>query len=71
MSLPTRMFDAIVVGAGGSGLRVALELARTNLKVAVLSKVFPSSKRIASPFTLGHARLVQRIGESCPSNSVA
>src|SRR6202008_3292133 len=30
------------VGGGGSGLRAALELARANLKVAVLSKVFPT-----------------------------
>jgi succinate dehydrogenase / fumarate reductase flavoprotein subunit len=40
--IPTRRFDAIVVGAGGSGMRAALELARANLKVAVLSKVFPT-----------------------------
>jgi succinate dehydrogenase / fumarate reductase, flavoprotein subunit len=40
--LPTRRFDAIVIGAGGSGMRAALELARANLKVAVLSKVFPT-----------------------------
>ena len=37
-----RRFDAIVVGAGGSGMRAALELARANLTVAVLSKVFPT-----------------------------
>ncbi|HEY3073544.1 MAG TPA: succinate dehydrogenase flavoprotein subunit [Burkholderiales bacterium] len=42
MALTTRKFDAIVVGAGGSGMRAALELARANLKVAVLSKVFPT-----------------------------
>jgi succinate dehydrogenase / fumarate reductase flavoprotein subunit len=42
MTLPVRKFDAIVVGAGGSGLRAALELARANLKVAVLTKVFPT-----------------------------
>ena len=42
MTLPVRRFDAIVVGAGGSGLRAALELARADLKVAVLSKVFPT-----------------------------
>jgi succinate dehydrogenase / fumarate reductase, flavoprotein subunit len=39
---PVRRFDAIVVGAGGSGMRAALELARANLRVAVLSKVFPT-----------------------------
>ncbi len=42
VTLPVRRFDAIVVGAGGSGLRAALELARADLKVAVLSKVFPT-----------------------------
>jgi succinate dehydrogenase / fumarate reductase flavoprotein subunit len=41
-NLAVRRFDAIVVGAGGSGMRAALELARANLKVAVLSKVFPT-----------------------------
>jgi succinate dehydrogenase / fumarate reductase, flavoprotein subunit len=42
VTLQVRKFDAIVVGAGGSGMRAALELARSNLKVAVLSKVFPT-----------------------------
>jgi succinate dehydrogenase / fumarate reductase flavoprotein subunit len=37
-----RRFDAVVVGAGGSGMRAALELARAELKVAVLTKVFPT-----------------------------
>jgi succinate dehydrogenase / fumarate reductase flavoprotein subunit len=42
VGLPVRRFDALVVGAGGSGLRAALELSRAELKVAVLSKVFPT-----------------------------
>jgi succinate dehydrogenase / fumarate reductase flavoprotein subunit len=42
MTLPVRRFDAIVVGAGGSGMRAALELSRGGLKTAVLSKVFPT-----------------------------
>ena len=42
LGLQVRRFDAIVVGAGGSGMRAALELARADLKVAVLSKVFPT-----------------------------
>jgi succinate dehydrogenase / fumarate reductase flavoprotein subunit len=40
--LAVRRFDAVVVGAGGSGMRAALELARADLKVAVLTKVFPT-----------------------------
>ena len=42
MGLPVRAFDAVIVGGGGSGLRAALELSRADLKVAVLSKVFPT-----------------------------
>ncbi len=42
MAITTRKFDAVVVGAGGSGLRAALQLAEANLQVAVLSKVFPT-----------------------------
>ena len=37
-----RKFDAIVVGAGGSGMRASLQLAEAGLSVAVLSKVFPT-----------------------------
>ncbi len=42
MSLPKRTFDALVIGAGGGGLRAALQLAEADLKVAVVSKVFPT-----------------------------
>ena len=42
MGIAKRQFDAVVVGAGGSGLRAALQLSEANLKVAVLSKVFPT-----------------------------
>jgi succinate dehydrogenase / fumarate reductase, flavoprotein subunit len=40
--LPKRKFDVIIVGAGGSGMRASLQLARAGLNVAVLSKVFPT-----------------------------
>jgi len=42
MGIAKRQFDAVVVGAGGSGLRAALQLSEANLRVAVLSKVFPT-----------------------------
>lgn len=35
-------FDAIIVGAGGAGLRAALQLSQADIKVAVISKVFPT-----------------------------
>ncbi len=41
-ALPVRKFDAIIVGAGGSGMRASLQLAEAGLSVAVLSKVFPT-----------------------------
>ncbi|MGC7403728.1 succinate dehydrogenase flavoprotein subunit [Pandoraea pneumonica] len=41
-SLPRRRFDVVIVGAGGSGMRASLQLAKAGLSVAVLSKVFPT-----------------------------
>jgi len=41
-ALPVRKFDAIVVGAGGAGMRASLQLSEAGLSVAVLSKVFPT-----------------------------
>ena len=41
-SIPSRRFDAVIVGAGGSGMRASLQLAEAGLNVAVLSKVFPT-----------------------------
>ena len=41
-SLPTRRFDVVIVGAGGSGMQASLRLARAGLNDAVLSKVFPT-----------------------------
>ena len=40
--LPRRKFDALVIGAGGGGLRAALQLAQAEANVAVVSKVFPT-----------------------------
>jgi succinate dehydrogenase / fumarate reductase flavoprotein subunit len=41
-NLPRRRFDAVIVGAGGSGMRCSLQLAEAGYSVAVLSKVFPT-----------------------------
>jgi len=35
-------YDAVVVGAGGSGLRATMGIAETGLKTACISKVFPT-----------------------------
>jgi succinate dehydrogenase / fumarate reductase flavoprotein subunit len=42
MALPHRRFDTLIIGAGGGGLRAALQLARADAHVAVVSKVFPT-----------------------------
>jgi succinate dehydrogenase / fumarate reductase flavoprotein subunit len=41
-NIARRKFDVVIVGAGGSGMRASLQLARAGLNVAVLSKVFPT-----------------------------
>jgi succinate dehydrogenase / fumarate reductase flavoprotein subunit len=56
MSIPVRKFDAVIVGAGGSGMRASLELAEAGLRVAVLSKVFPTrSHTVAAQGGIGAA----------------
>ena len=56
MALPVRKFDAVIVGAGGAGMRASLQLAEAGLKVAVLSKVFPTrSHTVAAQGGIGAA----------------
>ncbi len=42
MTYPIRQFDAVVVGAGGAGLRAAFQLSQAGVNTAVLSNVFPT-----------------------------
>ena len=42
MALARRRFDALIIGAGGAGLNAAIQLAKTDARVAVVSKVFPT-----------------------------
>ena len=42
MNIPVHKYDAVIVGAGGAGLRSAIQLSEAGLKTAVLSKVFPT-----------------------------
>ena len=56
MALVKRQFDAVVVGAGGAGLRASLQLAEAGLSVCVLSKVFPTrSHTVAAQGGIGAA----------------
>lgn len=48
MNIPTHTFDAVIIGGGGAGLRTATELSQSGLKVAVLSKVFPTRSHTVS-----------------------
>jgi len=41
-AVPRRRFDTLVIGAGGGGLRAALQLSQAEATVAVVSKVFPT-----------------------------
>ncbi|MDJ0807286.1 MAG: succinate dehydrogenase flavoprotein subunit [Gammaproteobacteria bacterium] len=42
MPIERRRFDTLIIGAGGAGLRAALQLAEADVRVAVVSKVFPT-----------------------------
>jgi len=42
MDITRRKFDTLIIGAGGGGLRAALQLASAEAHVAVVSKVFPT-----------------------------
>ena len=48
MSIPVREFDAIVIGAGGAGMRAALQISEQGLSCALLSKVFPTRSHTVS-----------------------
>src|SRR5271163_4198583 len=48
MAIPVYTFDAVIVGAGGAGMRAAIQLAKSGQRVAVLSKVFPTRSHTVS-----------------------
>jgi succinate dehydrogenase / fumarate reductase flavoprotein subunit len=56
MGVSKRQFDAVIVGAGGAGMRAALQLSEAGFRVAVLSKVFPTrSHTVAAQGGIGAA----------------
>lgn len=48
MALPTYDFDAVIIGAGGAGMRAALALSQSGYKTALVSKVFPTRSHTVS-----------------------
>src|SRR5690348_5022954 len=44
----TRLYDVVVVGGGGAGLRAALGITRAGLKTACISKVVPTRSHTAA-----------------------
>lgn len=48
MAFARNKFDAVIVGAGGAGMRAALHLANSGMRVALLSKVFPTRSHTVS-----------------------
>ena len=41
-NIKTLNYDAVIVGGGGSGMRASLQLAESDMNVAVITKVFPT-----------------------------
>ena len=48
MAIAEHVFDAVIIGAGGAGMRAALQLAQAGRKVAMVSKVFPTRSHTVS-----------------------
>ncbi len=48
MGIPVHEFDAVVIGAGGAGMRAALQISQSGQSCALLSKVFPTRSHTVS-----------------------
>ncbi|MGL5006997.1 MAG: succinate dehydrogenase flavoprotein subunit [Plesiomonas sp.] len=48
MKIATKQFDAVVIGAGGAGMRAALQISQSGLTCALISKVFPTRSHTVS-----------------------
>ena len=64
MTLARRQFDALVIGAGGGGLRAALQLSQSDADVAVVSKVFPTRSHTVA----AQGGLTAALGNVLPDN---
>ncbi|MBD3815763.1 MAG: FAD-binding protein, partial [Halothiobacillus sp.] len=47
-TMEKKTFDAVIIGGGGAGLRAALQLAEAGIRVAVVSKVYPTRSHTVS-----------------------
>ena len=50
-------YDVVVVGAGGAGLRAIFGLAESGLKVAGVTKVFPTRSHTVAAQEIGRAHV--------------
>ena len=48
MNVKTLEFDAVVIGAGGAGMRAALQISQEGMSCALMSKVFPTRSHTVS-----------------------
>ncbi|MHB9118357.1 MAG: succinate dehydrogenase flavoprotein subunit [Burkholderiales bacterium] len=64
MAIAKRTFDAVIVGGGGAGLRAALQLAKSDFKVALVSKVFPTRSHTVS----AQGGITAALGNVTPDN---
>ncbi len=64
VSIARRKFDTLVIGAGGGGLRAALQLAQAEAAVAVVSKVFPTRSHTVA----AQGGLTAALGNVLPDN---
>lgn len=64
MNIPVREFDAVVIGAGGAGMRAALQITESGLSCALLSKVFPTRSHTVS----AQGGITVALGNSHPDN---
>jgi len=64
MAIAKLTFDAVIIGAGGAGMRAALQLANSGIKVALVSKVFPTRSHTVS----AQGGITCAIGNSDPND---
>lgn len=64
MGIAVREFDTVVIGAGGAGMRAALQISEQGLKCALLSKVFPTRSHTVS----AQGGITVALGNSHPDN---